>query len=91
MSIPRAPLGYQQITTLSASTALAVPTGASYAMIRAESQAVRFRDDGGVPSATVGQVLAIGDVLPVNGNAILAALRFIETTASAKLNILYYA
>ena len=34
-------LGYQQITSLSASTALTVPVGATLALIVAETQAVR--------------------------------------------------
>lgn len=82
-------LGYQQITSLSASTALTVPTGATMALIVAETQAVRWRDDGTAPTASVGMPLATGVSLSYDGD--LKAIRFIEQTASAKLNVAYYA
>ncbi len=82
-------LGYQQITSLSASTALTVPVGATMALIVPETQAVRWRDDGTAPTATVGMPLAIGVSLSYDGD--LKAVRFIEQAASAKLNVAYYA
>lgn len=81
-------LGYQQITSLSAATALTIPAGTSYAVIQPETQAVRWRDDGTDPSATVGMQLATGSELTYDGQ--LSRIKFIETTASAKLNISYY-
>ena len=58
-------LGYQQITSLSASTALTVPTGSTFVLIVPETQAVRWRPDGSTtaPTATVGQPLAVGQPL----------------------------
>jgi hypothetical protein len=82
-------LGYQQITSLSASTVLTVPVGATLALIVSETQAVRWRDDGTAPTATVGMPLATGVSLSYDGD--LKNIRFIEQTASAKLNISYYA
>jgi hypothetical protein len=90
-------LGYQQITSLSSSTALTVPSTnvegmackPRAALIVAESQAVRWRDDGTAPTASVGMPLAVGDPLFYDGD--LTKIRFIEQTASAKLNISYYA
>lgn len=82
------PLGYQQITALSAATALTVPTGSRLAIIQAETQGVRWRDDGTNPSATVGMVLAAGYDLVYTGD--LTAIRFFEVIASAKLNVSYY-
>lgn len=82
-------LGYQQITSLSASTALTVPTGTTMALIVAETQAVRWRDDGTAPTTSVGMPLAVGTSLSYDGD--LKAVRFIEQTASAKLNVSYYA
>lgn len=82
------PLGYQQITSLSAAAALTVPTGATSAVIVAEAQAVRYRDDGTAPTATVGIPLAVGTVLQYTGT--LSAIKFIEQTSGAKLNISYY-
>jgi hypothetical protein len=82
-------LGYQQITSLSASTALTVPTGATMALIVAETQGVRWRDDGVAPTASVGMPLATGVSLSYDGD--LKAIRFIQQTASATLNVSYYA
>lgn len=84
------PLGYQQITSLSASTALTIPTGASVAVITIETQAVRYRDDGVAPTGSVGWPIAVGQPVPFYGAAEIAALRFIEQTASAKIDVNYY-
>lgn len=83
------PLGYQQITGLSTVKSLTVPNGAVFAMIRADTQAVRWRDDGTNPTASVGVPLDADDTLHYEGD--LAALRFIEQTASAVLDVTYYA
>ncbi len=82
-------MGYQQITSLSTSTALTVPNGATRVLIVAESQAVRWRPDGATtaPTATVGMPLAVGQPLVYSGD--LSAIRFIEQAASAKLNVFY--
>jgi len=82
-------LGYQQITSLSASTALTVPTGATMALITPESQAVRWRDDGVAPTSSVGMPVAVGESLNYDGD--LSRIRFIQQAASATLNISYYA
>lgn len=84
------PLGYQQITSLSSAQALTVPTGATYAVVTPETQGVRFRDDGTNPTASVGMPIAVGNSWTFTGATILAALKFIEQTSSAKLNIEYY-
>lgn len=83
------PLGYQQITSLSAATALTIPSGTSFCIVTPETQAVRWRDDGTNPTATVGYPLDAGVELVYTG-AQLARLKFIEQAASAKLNICYY-
>ena len=90
-------LGYQQITSLSAAANLTVPARdkmgnkqqATIALITPEAQAVRWRDDGIAPTATVGMPLAVGVTLQYDGD--LTNIKFIEQTASAKLNISYYA
>jgi hypothetical protein len=82
-------LGYQQITSLSAATALTVPAGAVLAMCTPETQAVRWRDDGSNPTASVGYPLAVGAELRYDA-AQMAAAKFIEQVASAKLNVVYY-
>ena len=90
-------LGYQQITSLSSSTGLTVPQvdlnglacKPSIAIITAEAQAVRWRDDDVAPTASVGMPLASGSTLQYDGD--LTKIRFIEQTASAKINVTYYA
>ena len=80
--------GYQQITNLSAATGLTIPVGATVALIQAETQDVRWRDDGTAPTASVGMIIGAGTTLPYTGN--LSAIMLIQATASAKLNISYY-
>lgn len=82
-------LGYQQITSLSASTGLTVPSGATLALIVPETQNVRWRDDGTAPTASVGMPIFVGASLSYDGD--LNRIRFIEQTASATLNVSYYA
>ena len=88
--------GYQQ-ATVDTSTALTVPdktpTGEkgqpTLAVVVAQGQAVRWRDDGTDPTSSVGMPLAVGVPLQYDGD--LTKIRFIEQTGSAKLNISYYA
>ena len=90
-------LGYQQVTNLASSTGLSIPTTDAFgnnikpmmALITPETQSVRWRDDGVDPTSSVGMPLAAGVTLSYDGD--LNKLRFIEQTASAKLNISYYA
>jgi len=89
-------MGYQQITSLSSAASLTVPTQdkqgnlkqPTFALIIAETQNVRWRDDGVAPTASVGMLLAAGVPLQYDGD--LTNIKFIEQTASAKLNISYY-
>ncbi len=83
-----APKGYQQITSLSAAVGLTVPDGSLFAMISPETQAVRWRDDGTSPTSSVGKQLAVGAELKYTAD--LKAIKFIEVTTSAKLNVTYY-
>lgn len=86
------PNGYQQITSLSSATSPTVPAGTKTMIIQAESQSVRWRDDGTSPTASVGMVITPDSYLVYN--AVHAGtgfvIKFIEVTASAKLNISYY-
>lgn len=86
---PLAPAGFVQMTTLSASSALSsIPNDVKLVHIQAESQSVRWRDDGVAPTAAVGMLLAAGSTLVYEGKP--SALRVIETALSAKLNVTYY-
>ena len=82
-------LGYQQITSLSTAKALTVPAGATMALIAPDTKDVRWRDDGTAPTSSVGMPLVVGTTLNYDGD--LNRIRFIETAASAVLNVSYYA
>jgi hypothetical protein len=82
------PLGYQQITSLSSATGLTVPTGATYAVITPEIQAIRWRDDGTNPTLSVGYPLVAGTQLTYSGS--LLAIKLIQQAPSATLDVSYY-
>lgn len=82
-------LGYQQITSLSAAAGLTPPQGATLALVVPETQGVRWRDDGTNPTASVGMPVAAGSYLSYDGD--LNRIKFIEQSASAKINVSYYA
>ena len=80
-------LGYEQITALTAAVGLTVPIGTAMITVTPEGQAVRWRDDGVDPTATVGHPIPAGETYQFIGN--FGALRFIEQLATAKLNVTY--
>ncbi len=82
------PLGFEQITGLSALKSLSPPPDARVAVIQAVTQNVRWRDDGTVPTATIGMQLAAGRDMLFTAN--LATLQLIEETPSAEVNVAYY-
>jgi hypothetical protein len=85
------PLGYQQIASFSGAVSLTVPSGAAFAVISAETQALRYRDDGVVPTASVGQPLLVsGATQPFIYSGNLAAIQFIPVSGTATLDISYY-
>lgn len=82
------PLGYQQLTTLTAATALTPPAGATIADLVVEAQAVRYRDDAVDPTAAIGMPVASGARFTYVGD--LSKVKFIAQTAGAILNVSYY-
>ncbi len=83
------PASYTQISSLSSAVGLGtIPSGVKLVLIQPETQSVRWRDDGTDPTASVGMLLAAGDVLVYNGSP--SAIKFIETAASATLNVTFY-
>lgn len=92
-AIPMVPVGYCQLTSVSASTLISscsggIPSGANTAIIQAEAKNLRYRDDGTAPQAGVGVQIAAGASILYTGT--LSAVRVIEEAASAKVNILFY-
>ena len=82
------PLGYQQIAAVPTGTFLTVPTGARMAQICVETQAVRYRDDGTAPTASVGMPQAAATCFQYSGS--LPAIQFIQVTGTAVLDVSYY-
>lgn len=84
------PRGYQQITDCSSATSLTIPTNSQAALIQAEDQNIRLRDDpdGTAPTTSAGFQIMAGDALWYDGD--LRKVQVIEETATAKVNILYY-
>lgn len=86
---PRTGLGYQKITNLSSAVSLTVPTGAHLALMRVETQDIRFRGDGVNPTATDGMLFKTTDgMFPYTGP--LSQFRAIEVVAGAVLHVLYF-
>ena len=82
--------GYQRVTsTASAFGMPSPPAGARRAIIQAEGQALRWRDDGQAPTASVGMTIPAGGELRYDG-ADMSALRLIAATSGAIANIAYY-
>lgn len=84
-------VGFQQISSLAASTGLTVPATARFCWVQCENANVRFRLDGTAPTASVGQILYDGDPpLSLENAAAMAAARFIAAGGSPKLNVHYF-
>jgi hypothetical protein len=83
-------LGFQQIlaATVNTGASLTVPAGARMAQICADTQAVRWRDDGSAPTAAIGIILASGNCMIYSGP--LNKIQFISQAAGANLNVSYY-
>lgn len=82
--------GYRRVTdTASAFGMPDAPTGACRAVIQAEGQALRWRDDGAAPTAGIGMVIPAGGELRYDG-ADMSALRLIAAASGAIANISYY-
>lgn len=85
----REPLGYFQITSVAAAIGFPdIPEESSLAMIQPESQDIRWRDDGVDPTASVGMIIPAKDILFYTGK--FDAIKFIEVTAGAKVNVTFY-
>lgn len=89
-------LGYQQIAAASttAATKLTVPANRlgikpTWCLIQAETQALRYRDDGVAPTTSVGQLIPAGATLEYTGD--INNIQLINATAGAIANITYYA
>lgn len=83
--------GAQYGLTVASSTALTVPTGATYATVTVEGGTVRYTSDGATtPTATVGMgPFVVGSFLQLNINP-LSNLKFIQSAGTATLDVEYF-
>jgi hypothetical protein len=94
------PCGYQQFASgaLASAQPLTVPgtcTGANGGaptsiVVVAETQSVRYRDDGVAPTAAIGMPIAPNATTPMVYTGTISQLQFIQVTAGAVLNVLFY-
>jgi hypothetical protein len=95
------PLGYSNfaggvVDTVTVMTALTfgaaagagIPSGTQTLRLTPNTQAIRWRDDGVAPTATVGYPLAAGQELVYTGNP--NALQVISQLAGAKIDVVAY-
>lgn len=82
------PKGFENVADLSSAVGLTPPAQASFAVINPEAQDVRWRDDGEDPTISVGMLLKADSEFTYQGD--LSAIRFIEVTSGASLNVSYY-
>jgi hypothetical protein len=90
-------LGYVQITGLSgagtlpalaAAAGVTIPQQARMALIAVSVQGVRWRDDGGAPTASIGMPRAAGQEFAYTGD--LSALQLIQQASGAVLDVSFY-
>lgn len=62
---------------------------ATYGLFTVKDDDVRFRFDGGDPTASVGHYLEDGQNLEIHGKENLANLKFIRVTTDAKVSCTY--
>ena len=87
-------LGYAQITAIDTATLLSsvaggIPIGTTLVLISPQTQAIRWRDDGPAPTATVGMELKLGSELRYTSQSI-PRLSVISQVAGAAINVMFY-
>lgn len=87
-------LGYQQVAAAGtvAAFSLTVPTTRvtmpNMVRLQAETQALRYRDDGTDPTTAVGMLIPANTFIDYDGD--INKIRLINATAGAILNASYY-
>ena len=66
-----------------------MPQRVNYIEVQAQDKDVRYRKDGIAPTSTIGLILYAGDP-PTRFAGSIQLLKFIEVSASAKLNVHFY-
>lgn len=90
---PQTPIAPSQMSLgVVTATSLTYPAGTTTAVCTVEGQAVRYRDDGTAPTATVGTLIAIGSVVTIRLTNMTSTsnAQFIQTGATALLDCMFY-
>lgn len=83
-----------RLSGLSSATSLSVPTGYTSlnqferVTIQSRTQAIYYTEDGTTPTSTAGKDGAVGDVITIEDPA---NLKILEATASATVEVTFYA
>lgn len=88
------PLGCVQLSSLGSATLLSsvtggIPNGTTFVFLTVEGEAVRMRDDGVAPTASIGLLLPIGGPWPYS-SLTMANLQFIQTASSSIVDACFY-
>jgi hypothetical protein len=87
----RKPKGYSQLAVSSTAVGLsAIPSDAIRAIISVATDAIRYRDDGTNPTASVGMPVAANATIELPSRESIVAFKAIRVTTDAVLNISYY-
>jgi hypothetical protein len=89
----RKPAGYGQDADFATASALpdlatALTNKARAALIQAEGDSLRWRDDGTDPTTSVGMLLSVGESFLYVGD--LNTIKIIESSTSSVINVSYY-
>ena len=91
------PFAFEQITVSSTALGFTAATafpdglpGAAMAVVSVESNAVRYRADGIVPTAAVGMPIAVDGVVTVCGALSIKRIKFIRVSSDATISVHYY-
>lgn len=85
---PWEPLGFESISNPATAQSLTPVAGAKFALISTATAAIRWRDDGTAPTATVGIALAVGEYFQYFGD--LSAIQVINDGGAAVVSVAYY-
>lgn len=81
----------QTAVSITSSTALTIPSGATYAVVCVEGNNARYSTDGTTtPTATVGMVLLQNQCVSLSGATTLARFLAIQVAATATLDVSYF-
>lgn len=82
-------ISYEQITSLSSATGLNIPANASMVWLQAETSNIRYKLEGGTPTAASGMIMRSTEP-PIEIQTALAPMKFIQEAAGAILNVTYF-